>query len=216
MGSSEHRAAVIETIEQFQSDLERLTFALAREVLRQHLDVGAPGGGTPRSMREPAAEPAPERKVAGETKRASRHQPAPEPSRPQEAEQLELEWLEEDHAEQAAAQPSEPAVEPPSRQDVSGAASTKPIEVRPIETAPLPIPEPTGRGKQSAWTRDRIIEELVTWMSKGTVVDAQFVRQHGPPGLATATRRIFGRIDAALNLALIEVSKRSPDGPVKR
>ena len=46
--------------------------------------------------------------------------------------------------------------------------------------------------------------------------DAAFVTRHGPPGLAAAARKIFGRFDAALNVAALHVSKQFPDGPPPR
>jgi hypothetical protein len=49
--------------------------------------------------------------------------------------------------------------------------------------------------------------------SKGTVLDASFLTRHGPPGLVAATRRVFGRFDAAMNVAALHVSKLQPDGP---
>jgi hypothetical protein len=53
-------------------------------------------------------------------------------------------------------------------------------------------------------------------MLSGTAIDATFVTRHGPPGLVAATRRIFGRFDAALNVAALHVSKLYPDGPPAR
>jgi hypothetical protein len=67
-----------------------------------------------------------------------------------------------------------------------------------------------------AWTRESIINELATWVLSGTAIDAQFMTRHGPPGLVAATRRIFGRFDAALNVAALHVSKLYPDGPPTR
>lgn len=70
--------------------------------------------------------------------------------------------------------------------------------------------------KRSPWTREAIIEELASWMASGTAIDAAFVARHGPPGLVAATRRIFGRFDAALNVAGLHFSKLYPDGPPSR
>ena len=68
--------------------------------------------------------------------------------------------------------------------------------------------------KRKRWTRETIVAELATWMSsKGTVLDASFLTRHGPPGLVAATRRVFGRFDAAMNVAALHVSKLQPDGP---
>jgi hypothetical protein len=73
----------------------------------------------------------------------------------------------------------------------------------------------TGR-KRVRWTRETIISELATWMLSGTVIDAPFVKRHGPPGLVAATVRIFGRFDAALNVAGLHVAKLYPEGPPER
>ena len=87
------------------------------------------------------------------------------------------------------------------------------------DSAPVARPQPpnppaptTGR-KRVPWTRESIINELASWMSSGTVIDAPFVTRHGPPGLVAATRRVFGRFEAALNVAGLHVSKLYPDGP---
>jgi hypothetical protein len=74
-----------------------------------------------------------------------------------------------------------------------------------------------GNGrKRTPWTREAVIEELASWMASGTAIDAAFVARHGPPGLVAATRRIFGRFDAALNVAGLHFSKLYPDGPPTR
>lgn len=72
---------------------------------------------------------------------------------------------------------------------------------------------PAGSRKRVPWTRESIINELASWISSGTAIDATFVTRHGPPGLVAATRRVFGRFDAALNVAGLHVSKLYPDGP---
>lgn len=88
--------------------------------------------------------------------------------------------------------------------------------------APAAREQPTtavaaGNGrKRVPWTREAIIEELASWMASGTAIDAAFVARHGPPGLVAATRRIFGRFDAALNVAGLHFSKLYPDGPPNR
>jgi hypothetical protein len=97
-----------------------------------------------------------------------------------------------------------------------------PVAEPPAAAAPEPAPrEPTGGAaaapsngkKRVAWTREAIIEELASWMASGTAIDAAFVARHGPRGLVAATRRIFGRFDAALNVAGLHFSKLYPDGP---
>ena len=82
-------------------------------------------------------------------------------------------------------------------------------------TREQPAGKPAGK-KRVPWTREAIIEELASWMMGGTAIDATFVTRHGPPGLVAATRRIFGRFDAALNVAGLHVSKLYPDGPPAR
>jgi hypothetical protein len=111
--------------------------------------------------------------------------------------------------------------------------ATKPA---PLAAAPRPAPpttpsEPTGAaaapttgatataaptGKRGKWTRETIINELATWMLSGTAIDAAFVTRHGPPGLVAAARRVFGRFEAALNVAGLRVSELYPDGPPQR
>jgi len=100
-----------------------------------------------------------------------------------------------------------PATPPATSASVTTAA---PAAAQPAEPAAT-----TGR-KRVTWTREAIINELATWMLSGTSIDATFVARHGPPGLVAATRRIFGRFDAALNVAGLHVSKLYPDGPPER
>jgi hypothetical protein len=120
--------------------------------------------------------------------------------------------------------PRPPAREPPRE---ASAAPAEPAAREPV-AAPTAVHGPgNGRGegrgegrveskKRSPWTREAIIEELASWMASGTAIDAAFVARHGPPGLVAATRRIFGRFDAALNVAGLHFSKLYPDGPPSR
>jgi hypothetical protein len=99
-----------------------------------------------------------------------------------------------------------------ARRPNSPRPSTKPK----IVAAPPP-PDDRETGRKRAWTRDKIVSELATWLVSGTTIDAAFVTRHGPPGLVAATRRVFGRFDAALNVASLHVSKMYPDGaPARR
>lgn len=139
-------------------------------------------------------------------------------------------------ARQRAAAPKPPAAKP--RRSSRTASPPAPIPAPPaaLEAAPAPAPPPaaaapppspapttpapgepaaTGR-KRVPWTREAIINELATWMLSGTAIDATFVSRHGPPGLVAATRRVFGRFEAALNVAALHVSKLYPDGPPER
>jgi hypothetical protein len=121
-----------------------------------------------------------------------------------------------------------PAREPP-REVV--AAPVDPVVREPVASPTAAHGPGNGRGegraegrvegraegkKRSPWTREAIIEELASWMASGTAIDAAFVARHGPPGLVAATRRIFGRFDAALNVAGLHFSKLYPDGPRSR
>lgn len=64
------------------------------------------------------------------------------------------------------------------------------------------------------WTRDSIITELASWLASGTTIDASFVTRHGPRGLVAASRREFGRFEAALNVASLRVAQLYPDKTV--
>ena len=57
------------------------------------------------------------------------------------------------------------------------------------------------------------IRELAKSMSSGTEIDAAFLTRYGPPGLVAAARRVFGRFDAAMNVAALHFSNLYPDGP---
>jgi hypothetical protein len=56
-----------------------------------------------------------------------------------------------------------------------------------------------------------VIRELAGWMVTGTAIDASFLKRHGPPGLVPAAVRIFGRFDAALNVAGLQAAELYPD-----
>ena len=93
----------------------------------------------------------------------------------------------------------------------------------PVTAAPPPPPpSPAADGasasgrKRVPWTRESVVDELTKWMLSGTSIDATFVKRHGPPGLVAATRRIFGRFEAALNVAGLNISKLYPEGPPNR
>jgi len=73
-----------------------------------------------------------------------------------------------------------------------------------------------GARRRQAWTREAVVNELATWLVSGTSIDASFVTRNGPPGLVAATPKIFGRFEAALNVASLHVSKLYPDGPPTR
>lgn len=106
------------------------------------------------------------------------------------------------------------------RQRSAAAAVPAPAPARPAPP-PAAAPEaasaaPPAPGKRGKWTRETIVNELATWMVSGTTIDAAFVTRHGPPGLVAAARRVFGRFEAALNVAGLRVSELYPDGPPQR
>jgi hypothetical protein len=87
----------------------------------------------------------------------------------------------------------------------------------PATVTPAPPPgRPAGARGRTRWTRDTIISELATWLLSGTAIDAQFMTRHGPKGLVAAIRRVFGRFDAALNLAALHNARLYPEGPPTR
>lgn len=101
----------------------------------------------------------------------------------------------------------------PWRQEGAHEAAAAPATVEPrTEPATSAV---SGR-KRVRWTRDAIITELASWVVKGSAVEASFVKRHGPPGLVAAALREFGRFDAALNVASLQVARLYPDGPPAR
>lgn len=121
----------------------------------------------------------------------------------------------------SAATAREPVAPPAPPEPAADAATSPPPDEA---TSPPPTTEggpetttaaPTDGRKRGPWTRDSITSELATWMLSGTAIDAAFVTRYGPPGLVAAARRLFGRFDAALNVAGLHISKLYPDGPPK-
>ncbi len=117
-------------------------------------------------------------------------------------------------AEVGAASPPEPGTSSPpvaaSTSSTPTAESSGPAGQGETRAAPA---SGTGGGRRVRWTRETIVEELARWMVAGTALDPSFVQRHGPPRLVSAARRIFGRFDAALNVAGLHVAKLYPDGP---
>ncbi|HET7504800.1 MAG TPA: hypothetical protein VFK02_27445 [Kofleriaceae bacterium] len=197
MKSSGNVEPLREELARFTAEVQRLTLAIVRDILRKEVDLlritlaqpavaPTPRGGTIATSPAPAAAPA-----RGRTRRAtaaSRLPPPAPPAPPAEP--------------QAQPAPPESAPAPPAIESQEPSASP----------APPAAPPATGR-KRPAWTRDSIIEELASFILSGTEIDATFVQRHGPPGLVAAARRIFGRFDAALNVAGLHVSKLYPEGP---
>jgi hypothetical protein len=197
MRRSGNPAALTDEVAQFQAEVRRLALAAVRVIIQQELD------------RRPAK---PE--VARQRKRQPARPPKRKPAR-QPTPQLELEF----------AQTPEPQLELPlARQaeiqpegNAAGAIDSPDAPVVPAPGTPEAAPSsPAGGRKRVPWTRESITSELATWMLGGTVIDAQFMTRHGPPGLVAAVRRVFGRFEAALNVAALHVSKLYPDGPPAR
>lgn len=96
-------------------------------------------------------------------------------------------------------------------------SSTEPTATRgPAAGEATPAGPASGQsgGKRMQWTREAIIDELARWMVTGTAIDASFLKRNGPPGLVPAAIRVFGRFDAALNVAGLHVAKLYPaDAP---
>jgi hypothetical protein len=182
------RAALTDEVARFQAEIRRLALAAAQEILRQELD---------RRLARLAA-PARRRALLAQIEPVAPRPPAREPPR-------------------EAAPPAEPVVrEPAATPPAAHGPGNGRVEGR-GEARGEGRSEVRGEGKKrSSWTREAIIEELASWMASGTAIDAAFVARHGPPGLVAATRRIFGRFDAALNVAGLHFSKLYPDGPPSR
>jgi hypothetical protein len=201
MGRIENRTVLTDAVAQFQAEVQSLALAAVRAIIQQELE------------RRPA-----EPELAAQRKR----KPGPKPRRKvgqPAVRQLEL----------AMPKPSEPQLELPLVRSAGsdaagdGDAATEGGGQRPPGDAPdgaagaqEAAPVSPGSRKRVPWTRDSIVSELATWMLSGTAIDAQFMTRHGPRGLVAAIRRIFGRFDAAMNVAALHVSKLYPDGPPSR
>ena len=106
--------------------------------------------------------------------------------------------------------PSQPARERTRRGSGPPARSRTKKQARAF--APQSQIAPPSTGRRTQWTPETSVTELAAWLASGTTIDASFVSRYGPPGLVTATRKIFGRFEAALNIASLKVAKLYPDG----
>lgn len=84
----------------------------------------------------------------------------------------------------------------------------QPAQLQLIDTAPAAMPESTR--SRRGWTREAVVQELTAFLRTKFVVDGAFISRHGPPGLVTAAKKHFGRLDAALNVASLAVAKQTP------
>lgn len=191
MRRSDPHTALTDEVARFQTEVRRLAFDAVREILQQELDR--------KRAKLPAAQPRAKLPAARPRAKPPAAQPtAKPPAARQPAKQPE---------------PADTAVVP----EVVTAVPEPAPEPPPVPVAPSPPPSaPAGSRKRVPWTRETIVHELANWMLSGTAIDATFVARHGPPGLVAATRRIFGRFEAALNVAALHVSKLYPDGPPER
>jgi hypothetical protein len=192
-----------EEVSRFQGDLRQLAMQIVETVLRRELEARQyelaqrAQQQARAAKRKPAAPPsrAEVKRAKGKAPKAAKPAKTSKASKRRDDGQLELEL-----AVAAAA---------------AAAAAAAPVEVASSPPAAPSDSTPDARlaGKRRKWTRDSIVEELAHWLVKGNSVDASFVTRHGPPGLAAAARRVFGRFDAALNVAGLHVAKLYPDGP---
>jgi hypothetical protein len=183
MKNSPAAVALTDEVTRFENEIRRLAFALASQVLRQELDRKLPELGLELRPRDEQPQ--------------ARRAPQPEPERTEpEPERTDLAAeMVAPHAETLPAEAPGP----------SAVGET-------VETPAVPPAAPAG-SKRARWTRETIIAELATWTSKGTVIDAGFMTRHGPPGLVAATRRVFGRFEAAMNVVALHLAKLDPVSP---
>jgi hypothetical protein len=191
-------SALADEVAQFHEDLHRMALQIVeiifqREREARQLELAEQAQQQARGARRKPAPGAPAPVAKGK---------APRQSRRQTDRQLALGL-----AAAAAPAPVEPTPVP------MPAPAPAPVQVP--APAPQPAFEPDARlgGKRRKWTREAIVDALAHWLVNGNALDASYVTRHGPPGLAAAARRIFGRFDAALNVAGLHVSKLYPDGP---
>jgi hypothetical protein len=192
------RTALAEVVAQFQAEAERLALAAVRAVIEQELARRAAG-----------AEPSRPRK--GRPKKARQRQLtlalAAAPKR-----QLEMSFVQPEAAGVAvrAGSPAGSGDEREQRNEPEAATDSGPA------TSQQQLGLLTGRRGRVQWTRDNIVTELAAWLLGGTAFDAAFMTRHGPKGLVAAARRVFGRFDAALNVAALHNAKLYPEGPPTR
>lgn len=198
MRRHESRTALHDVIARFQAEVQHLALAAARTVIEHELARRRAGLEPARPRKGRPAQPARRQLELGFGQAPRR--------------QLELP-LAPQAVPEVAPRAAAPA-EPPREGEPAGApgAAVVPATVTP---EPPPVLPAAGRGR-TRWTRDTIISELATWLLSGTAIDAQFMTRHGPKGLVAAIRRVFGRFDAALNLAALHNSRLYPDGPPAR
>jgi hypothetical protein len=201
-------AALIDELARFQNEVRRLAIAAAHDICRQELErrfAAEAARAQPRRRRSNAPDPA----------AAAQAMATAVPGHVQLALPLALRMA----PDAAASVPAEgrdgrdgdAAGDGPESGDAATAPAASPADL--IRSTAMGAP---ANRKRASWTREAIIDELAGWILSGTVVDAAFVTRHGPKGLVAATRRLFGRFEAAMNVAGLHVSKLYPDGPPTR
>jgi hypothetical protein len=197
MRSSGGHTALLDEVARFQAEIERLAFAVVHAVIEEELARRA----TSEPLRRRNG-----RRVRGDPRQLELA------LAPMRSRQLEL--LLAPHAGPEAAPRSGSSGESrPEDERASTADAVASAVLAPREPAPN---VPAGDRRRVRWTRESIIGELATWLLAGTAIDAQFLARYGPRGLVAATRRVFGRFDAALNVAALHNAKLYPDGPPAR
>jgi hypothetical protein len=192
MRRSDNHAALTDEVTRFQTEVRRLALAAVREVIRQELDrklakrPPARQGAGSRGRADTAVAP-----VAARTREP--------PAAPRKRELLAAPGIREPLAAPGAREP------PPAPGTLEPAAMPR--------TTEPPVTPPSDGRKRVPWTRETVVSELASWMLSGMAIDASFVTRYGPRGLVAATRRIFGRFEAALNVAALHISKLYPEGP---
>jgi hypothetical protein len=195
------RAAVDEELARFEEEVRTLAYAIARAVLREELEskplqlvlkpLPATTGRQAKRLADEPDEPiAPRAEPKATRRKRAELADEAEPAAPEAVPQLELQLANAGAASDAA------AAAPP-----------------PAPAAPAPQPRAPEGQKRVQWTRESIINELATWVSSGTAIDAAFMARHGPRGLVAAARKIFGRFEAAMNLTALHLSKVSAENP---
>jgi len=201
------QAPLADEIVRFQDQVRRLATAAAREIFKAELERNLAALRAPTipgiDRAGPSAKPAGTRGSRRKRRAGAREAPKRAASA-KRTDQLSLAFA----PGAAAAEPTEPAA--PA---APGPGPAAPTEQSQAQALAEPAARPTGKAR---WTRETITSELANWMLSGTTIDAAFVARHGPPGLVAAARRVFGRFEAALNVAALHISKLYPDGPPDR
>ena len=219
MTQPDARAEMAAAVERFQADVERLAVEIVRAVLGHELARAS-------AYAAPAPAPAPRLEPQLQHTRQAKRQPAAvrraKPAAVRRPKPAAVPAVAKTPPSPPVVLPPSPASEPapahawPSDDSLARPPAPDPSPAVTPEPSPPSPPGPTGRGKRSPWTRETIVDELATWMSKGTVIDASFLTRHGPPGLVAAAKRIFGRFEAAMNVVALQQSKTHAGDPPPR